>query len=121
MKGRKTGTRKIDFDGRKTGEQRIDFLHEPHRRGHGLRLTVEFGLSAATYAKVIKAMSAGDHRAARGLLLAALPGTEPCLDFFFEELIHCQAVDENPPKHDPAFQARVDGLMAKLGYPDDDR
>jgi hypothetical protein len=98
--------------GRKTGEQRIDFLREPHRRGHGLRLTVEFGLSTATYAKAIKAMSAGDHRAARGLLLAALPGTEPCLDFFFEELIHYQTLDENPRPHDPAFQARVDTLMA---------
>jgi hypothetical protein len=99
------------------GSRRIELVREPHLRGHGLRLTVDFGLSAATYAKVAKAMAAGDHRAAREVLLAAMPGTEPYLDIFFAELIHFQAIDENPPEPDPAFQARVEGLLTELGVP----
>ncbi len=99
------------------GSRRIELVREPHLRGYGLRLTVDFGLSAATYTKVAKAMAAGDHRAAREVLLAALPRTGPCLDFFFEELIHFQTIDENPPEHDPAFQARVEGLLAEMGVP----
>ena len=99
------------------GSRRIELVREPHLRGHSLRLTVDFGLSAATYAKVAKAMAAGDHRAARELLLAALPGTGPYLDTFFDELIHFQTIDENPPEHDPVFQTRVEGLLTELGVP----
>lgn len=101
------------------GSRRIELVRLPHLSGHGLRLTVEFDLSAATYTRVAKAMAAGDHRAAREVLLAALPGAGPCLDNFFEELIHFQTIDENPLPHDPAFQARVEGLLAGMGVPTD--
>lgn len=97
----------------------VQFVREPHRRGRALRLTVEIDLSSVVYTRVIKFMAAGDHRAARNILVGFFPSAEPDLDIFFAELIHCQAVDENPPPHDPAFQAQVEGLLAEMGVPTD--
>lgn len=91
------------------------FVREPHLRGRALRLTVEIDLSGAIHTRITKLMAAGDHRAARRTLLNLFPSTGPYLDIFFDELIHCQTIDENPRKHDPAFQARVEGLLAEMG------
>lgn len=97
----------------------VQFVREPHRRGRALRLTVEIDLSIAAYTLITKSMAAGDHRAARMRLLNCFPSTAPYLDIFFAELIHFQTIDENPPEHDPAFQARVEGLLAEMGVPTD--
>ncbi len=97
----------------------VQFVREPHRRGRALRLTVEIDLSSAVYTRIVKFMAAGDHRAALNILARFYPSAKPDLDAFFAEWIHFQTLDENPPPHDPAFQARVEGLLAGMGVPTD--
>lgn len=97
----------------------VQFVREPHRRGRALRLTVEIDLSSAVYTRIVKFMAAGDHRAALNILARFYPSAKPDLDAFFAEWIHFQTLDENPPPHDPAFQARVEGLLAEMGVPTD--